>query len=241
MQECERKEFKLAINDKVETGNALSWGHIFGLTATLFIICFLVAIVWAWGIKPWIRHRFLNPKFLGHYHMFPTDGCIVDLKKLDMKTKPTPEHLHAKQAKNLTLSASNDPYMGSPFEPSTEPTSPLNYDLDNGMHDIVSEKEVCSCDVIPAMVPLVDSSNIPVMVPEVPQGNEIFSTVIDSLLENEYSGNIVGIHRHNGMVHLYIPSTEVMWNRYGQTQQPTEQTVAVFQFDTMKWWYPYFL
>ena len=223
--DCERKQFKLAMTGPEQ--QLPEQGSVISLLATVLFTVMAVVILWRWVARPWLRKRFLTPKFLGHYNLYPMTGCWSRMKELENEVKKQKEN-QDKTPRN----AVDDPYTGAPFdggvtkEVATEseyaplPAIPDNFPAEEGCHDVE-----------PAMLPLTDDAGMPVVLQDTVCGADIWESL------GTVDKRVIGVHRHDGVVTVYAPPTGSEWDRYGKSDDATEQTVAVFSMPAPKWWH----
>lgn len=221
--DCERKQFKLAMT---EPGQQLpQQGSIISLLATVLFTVLAVVVFWRWIARPWLRKRFLTPKFLGHYHLYPMTGCWSRMKEIETGAKKEKE-----EPRNVV----DDPYTGVPWA-NEKAGVPADVATESEYAPLpavpdIPDREGCD-EVDPAMLPLTDDAGMPVVLEETVCGADIWESL------GGLDKRIIGLHRHNGVVTAYAPPTGSEWDRYGKSDDATEQTVAVFATPSPKWWH----
>lgn len=218
--ECKRKEFKMAMAEQ----EPAQGGSIIALAVGVLAVVIAMVVLWRWVARPWLRRRYLTPKFMGHFRLYPATGCWARLQP------QTPE----KPAKEAAP-AVDDPYSGAPFDGGTSPgdvATESEYAPIVAVPDLPEEGCQSVEDVPPAMLPLTDEAGRGVVVPDTACSAELWEA-----LGASPERRIVGVHRHSGGVTVYAPAPGVEWDRYGKVDAATEQTVAVFALPARQWWH----
>lgn len=222
MDACQRKQFKLATARRGVDGGG---GSVIPLALAVLAAAVVAVALWRLVVRPALRARFLRPKFLGHYRLYPATGCWA---RMDEKEPRKPEAQQAPAA---------DPYSGAPFDSGgVGPAAATDGEWAAVAAPVVPELPEGECQgldsVPPAMVPLKDEGGLPVVAPDDAQGDELWEG-----LGMAPEQRVVGVHRHDGAVALYGPAPGMQWDAYGAADAPTEQTVAVFALPAHHWWH----
>jgi len=230
MRHCDRKQFKLVMEDGRVIGDRLSLSPpapvgamVSGVVAVVGVIA-LVIMAWLWLLKPYIERRWMSPRFLGHYLLYPEEGGQAEPSAI------TDEPQTSADVANSTL-FDGMPWMNrANARRNAEKVS--QRDMVGGNANSMNHPYISDmADHPAAMVPAVDASGAPIAL-------DASATMADIREAMKESGSrTVGVLRQGGVIRLFKPRDGASWTMYGQAPSPSDQSVAVFHLPKRQWWW----
>jgi len=234
LRQCDRKQFKLLLE-----GGGLRVtpdGYAAPVTssspggATLLAVLAAVALAvlaWLWLVKPAIERRWMTPRFLGHYLLYPADG--VEASPRPLEEDPEPPGTTTANADNAGL-FNNHPWRAranARREPLPSANANANTKANAVRHPYLTDVP----DSPAAMVPALDAAGAPLAL-------DAGATMADIREAVKESGaRVIGLLRQGGVIRVFRPRDGGSWAMYGQADEATDHTVAVFSLPRRQWWW----
>ena len=237
MRHCDRKQFKLVMDGGPARYSKLVGGSlgqeplltepslgstVAAVTAVVGVVA-LIVLAWMWMVKPYIEKRWMTPRFLGHYMLYPPEGGEAEPRPLT--EDPQPPGTTVANVDNANLFTGKAWKNRANARRQAEKANQRNANSIN--HPYLSDVQ----DHPAAMVPAVDAAGAPIALDTAATMADVREAIKDSGVRT------VGLMRQGGVIRVFRPREGTSWNVYGQAEGPSDQTVAVFHLPKRQWWW----